>query len=185
MKKLFLIKPTINQKRKKKYPYKVKFVDRRVIPVPSQYDFTNNSFIKNHGCIIAAFYMGLRSVGIKMSMEKCLTYLRSNYSKGKHINYNLEIVCKAINKIANGNPATFYKKPSKEEIKKALLRGDMVLYTEKKPTHTSVILWNGKKYKRFSDGKYKTVTLGWEIKKRCCDPWYGGCVIVQKPKKED
>ena len=181
MKKLFVIKSVTNKNRKKKYPYKVIFTDGRVIPVPSQYDFSDSVFIKKHGCIIAAFYMGLRSLGIKMSMKKCLRYLQSNYSKDDHVNYNLDIVCKAINKIVGGAPATFYKKPSKEKIRKALKRGDMILYTEKNPIHTSVILWNGKKYKRFSDGKCKTVSLNWEIKKRCGDDWYGGCVIVQKP----
>ena len=181
MGKLFDIKPTVNKKRKTTYPYKIKFTDGRVVPVPSQYDF-DNSFIRSHGCIIAAFYMGLRHIGIKKSMVKCLDYLQSNYSKGKHINYNLDIVCKAINKIAPGSPAKFYKKISKSEMKKALKRGDMVLYTEKNPVHTAVILWNGRKFKRFSDGKYKSVTLAWEMRKRYNNDWYGGCVVVSKPK---
>ena len=60
MGKLFDIVQTKNAKRKKKYPYKIKFTDGRVIPLPSQYDFTDSSFIRRHGCIIAAFYMGLR-----------------------------------------------------------------------------------------------------------------------------
>ncbi len=180
MGKLFDIVPTTNKKRKKKYPCKIKFTDGRVVPLPSQYDFTDSSFIRRHGCIIAAFYMGLRFVGVKKSMKSCLKYLQENHPKGSHINYNLRQVCAAINKLASGNPAKFYEKISKAEMKKALKNGHMVLYTEKNPIHTSVILWNGRKFKRFSDGKYKSVSVAWEIRKRCGDRWYGGCVVVQK-----
>ena len=170
MEKLFKIEPTTNAKRKKKYPYKVKFTDGRKVPVPSQYDFDECSFIRRHGCIIAAFYMGLRFVGVKKSMKGCLKYLQENHP-----------VCTAINKLAPGTPAKFYEKISKAEMKKALKAGHMVLYTEKNPIHTSVILWNGRKFKRFSDGKYKSVSVAWEIRKRCGDGWYGGCVVVKKP----
>lgn len=179
--KLFEIVPITKASRKKKYPYKIKFTDGRKVPVPSQYDFDDCSFIRRHGCIIAAFYMGLRFINQKKSMKGCLRYLQDNYQKGVHINYNLKQVCSAINKIADGSPAKFYSKISKAEMKRALKAGHMVLYTEKNPIHTAVILWNGKKYKRFSDGKYKSVSVAGEIRKRCGDGWYGGCVVVRKP----
>ena len=60
---------SISKTNRKKYPYKIKFTDGRVIPLPSQYDFTDSSFIRRHGCIIAAFYMGLRFVGVKKIHE--------------------------------------------------------------------------------------------------------------------
>lgn len=179
MKKLFEIKTVKNKKRRKKYPYKLKFEDGRKVPVPSQYDFDDCSFIRGHGCIIAAFFMGLRVAGEKKSMKACLKYLQDNYPKGNHINYNLEQVCAAINKLVPGTPAKFYKKISKKEMKKALKTGYMVLYTEKDPIHTAVLMWNGKKIIRFSDGKYKSVTVAQEVKKRSGDPWYGGCVAIK------
>ena len=172
---------TVNKTGRAKYPYKIKFTDGRMVPVPSQYDFDNSSFIRRHGCIVAAFYMGLRFAGVKKSMKHCLKYLQDNHSKGARANYNLQQVCAAINNLASGNPATFYKKITKAEMKKALKAGHMVLHTEKNPIHTVVLLWNGRTYKRFSDGKYKSVTVAWEIRKRCGDDWYGGCVIVRKP----
>ena len=51
-------------------------------------------------------------------MKQCLKYLQEHFSKGIHSNYNLEQVCKAINKIADGSPAKFYEKISKAEIQK-------------------------------------------------------------------
>lgn len=184
MKKLFKIEPVKNEKRKKKYPYKIVFADGHKVPVPSQYDFDDSSFIRRHGCIIAAFFMGLRVAGEKKSVKSCLKYLQEHFSKGIHINYNLQQVCTAINELAPGSPAAFYSKISKAEMKKALKAGHMVLYTEKDPIHTSVLLWSGKKFIRFSDGKYKSVTVAWEIRKRCGDGWYGGCVVVRKGGKE-
>lgn len=182
MKKLFEIKPVKNEKRKKKYPYKIKLSDGQVVPLPSQYDFDNNSYIQSKGCIIAAFYMALRFAGIKKSMAKCLNYLQDNYSKGDHKNYNLQLICKAINRLVPGS-ARFYKKITKEKMKKALKAGHMILFTEKDPIHTAVLMWNGKKFIRFSNGKYKAVTVTQEIRKRSGDPWYGGCVIVKKSKQ--
>ena len=170
----------IKQTKKVKYPFKIVCADGRKIPVPSQYDFENSNFIRRHGCIIAAFYMGLRFVGVKKSMKGCLKYLQEKHPKGKHINYNLEQVCKSINELTPGTPAKFYSKISKAEMKKALKAGHMVLYTERNPIHTAVLLYDGKKFKRFSDGKYKNVTVRWEINKHCNDNWYKGCVIVRR-----
>lgn len=171
---------TVNKTGRAKYPCKIKYADGRKIPVPSQRDFDVYD-INKKGCIIAAFYMGLRFAGVKKSMKHCLKYLQDNHSKGARANYNLQQVCESINKLTPGTPAKFYKKINKEEMKEALKAGNMVLYTEKDPIHTAVLLYNGKKIKRFSDGKYKNVTVAWEIRKRCGDDWYGGCVIVRKP----
>ena len=172
---------TVNKTGRTKYPCKIKYADGRKIPVPSQWDFDVYD-INKKGCIIAAFYMGLRFAGVKKSMKHCLKYLQDNHSKGARANYNLQQACESINKLAPGNPAKFYEKISKTEMKKALKAGHMILYTEKNPIHTAVILWNGRKFKRFSDGKYKSVTVAWEIRKRCGDDWYGGCVVVKKSK---
>lgn len=180
MEKLFDIVPTKKANRKKKYPYNVEYPDGLAVPVPSQYDFSDSAYIRTKGCIIAAFYMGLRFAGKKKSMKSCLNYLQEHYDKGNRANYNLRHVADAINRLAPGSPAKFYKKPSKEDMKKALKAGHMILYTERNPTHTVVLLWNGRKIKRFSDGKYKSVTLAWEIKKRSTHPYYGGCVIVKR-----
>ena len=168
---------TIKATGKKKYPYKVKYPDGLKILVPSQWDFDVYD-INKKGCIIAAFYMGLRFSGAKKSMMQCLRYLQNTADKGSHKNYCLKQVAAAINRLSGG--ATFYKKPSRQKIKKALKNGHMVLFTEKNPIHTVVLLDNEKKIIRFSDGKYKSVTVAQEVKKRSGDPWYGGCVIIKR-----
>ena len=82
--------------------------------------------------------------------------------------------------LAPDTPAKFYKKITKEKMKKALKAGHMILFTEKNPIHTAVLMRDGKKIIRFSNGKYRTVTVAQEIRKRCGDSWYGGCVVVKK-----
>ena len=168
---------TVNKTGRAKYPYKIKYADGRKIPVPSQWDFDVYD-INKKGCIIAAFYMGLRFSGAKKSMMQCLRYLQNTADKGGHKNYCLKQVETAINRLSGG--ATFYKKPSRQKIKKALKNVHMILFTEKNPIHTVVLLYNGKKIIRFSDGKYKSATVAQEVKKRSGDPWYSGCVIIKQ-----
>ena len=103
-----------------------------------------------------------------------------NHGLNGHAKFNLRQVAEAINEIDTGKPATFKKAPSTETIRSNLKRGNMVLFEEKSPIHTAVLLWNGAKIKRFSDGEYKNVTVAQEVKKRCGDAYYGGCVIIRK-----
>lgn len=176
------IKSNINKNTKKKYPYRIYMDNGRIIPVPSQHNF-KTAFIKNHGCSLVGFYMALRFLGVKKDMGQCKKYLDNHYGLNGRAKYSLRVVTKAINKIVSGSPAKFYKSASGEAITKALKRGDMVLFEERDSIHTVVLLWDGKQIRRFSDGKYKTVTVAQETNKRCRDAYYGGCVIVKQKGK--
>lgn len=174
---IYIKKFNIVKTKKKKYPYKINYTDGLKIPVPSQWDFDVYD-INKKGCIISAFYMGLRFAGGKKTMMQCFQYLKNTSDKNRHKNYCLKQVVAAINRLSGG--ATFYKKPSRQKIKKALIKGHMVLFVEENPIHTVVLLYNGKKIIRFSDGKYNVVTVAQEIRKRSVDPWYGGCAIIKR-----
>lgn len=172
--KIFLIK----KQEKNKFPYKIKYGDGRKISVPSQHNFPQ-AFIRTHGCSLAAMYMALRFVGHKKSMSKCLKYMQNHFNLDGHAKYSLKQVAQAINQIS-GNHADYYAGASKQRIKDALKSGHMVLFEEKDPIHTAVLLYDGKKVKRFSNGKYKNVTLIQQMKKRCGDDYYRGVVIVKE-----
>lgn len=113
-------------------------------------------------------------------MAWCKRYMDKNYGLNGHAKFNLRQVAAAINKIVSGNPATFKKSPSADVIRKNLEKGNMVLFEERNPIHTVVLLQIGAKIKRFSDGRYKNVTVAQEVSKRCGDTYYGGCIIVRK-----
>ena len=49
MEKLFDIVPTKKANRKKKYPYNVEYPDGLAVPVPSQYDFSDSTYIRTKG----------------------------------------------------------------------------------------------------------------------------------------
>ena len=164
-----------------RYPYRIYIDNGRQIPVPSQHHF-KSSFVQRHGCSLVGFYMALRFLGIKKNMSWCLKYLDIHYGLCGRSKYPIKKISAAINIIASGTPAKYYKSQSADEIRKALKSGDMVLFEERDPIHTVVLLWDGKKTNRFSDGGYKNTTVNREMAKRCGDAYYGGCVIVKRRK---
>lgn len=167
----------ILQKKNKKYPEKIKFENGLVVPVPDQYNFSQE-YIRTHGCSLAAFYMALRFCGKKKSMPKCLSFMRKHYNLNGRAKYSIRQIYDALLTICPGQ--NFYENPTKTQIKKALKAGNMVLFEERNPTHTAVYLWNGEKIHRFSNGSHKTVTINQIINKRNVDSHYKGCVIVRR-----
>ena len=173
------IKKNTNQKTKVKFPYRVYLDNGRIVPVPSQYKFKSD-YIRTHGCSLVGFYMALRFLGVKKSMAWCKKYMDKNHGLNGHAKFNLRQVSAAINEIDSSKPAIFKRSPSAATIRSNLKSGNLILFEEKKPIHTAVLLQIGAKIKRFSDGHYNNVTVTQEVKKRCGDAYYGGCIIIKK-----
>lgn len=182
---IYKIKKNANKNSKIKYPYMVYLDNGITVPVPSQHKFSS-SFISKHGCSLVGFYMAVRFLGIKRNMKQCKDYMNKYFPLNGRSKFSINKVYKAINKISSGTPAKFIKKASKKDVIEALKDGHMVLFEERDPIHTAVLLMSkdGKTVRRFSDGGYKTVTVQKEIDKRCGDSHYGGCVIVKYRKKK-
>lgn len=172
------VKKNINKRLKVKYPYKIYLDNGRVVPVPSQHKFSDN-YINKHGCSLVAFYMGIRFLGVKKNLIWCKKYLDKNYGLHGHAKYNLSQINGALNKIVSGKRSKFYKEISEKTLRKVLKEGNLVLFEEKSPIHTAVLLWNGKNVLRFSDGSYKKVPIDSELDKRCKDSYYGGCIVIK------
>lgn len=169
---------TKNRKRKKKYPWRIILDNGRQIPVPSQHDFKSN-FIRKHGCSLVSFYMALRYKGIKKNMQQVLRYARKKLKCGAK--YPLTEVCRGINMICPGKPATYYKSLTNAQLEAKLRKGYMVLFEEGNPIHTVVLLKDNNTGKtwRFSDGKKNVTTAAKENAKRCTSNNYKGIVIVK------
>lgn len=177
--KNFKIKANKNKKSKIIYPYIIYMSNGRKIPLPSQHKF-KSSYVRNHGCSLVGFYTSLRFLGVKKNMTWCKKYLDKHYGLHGHSKYNLKQVSNAINKIISGSHAKYYKKISEETLRDALVKGRMVLFEERDPIHTIVLMWSDGKTIRFSDGKYKRTTVNKELAKRCGDDYYGGCIVIKK-----
>lgn len=169
---------TKNRKRKKKFPWRIILDNGRKIPVPSQYNF-KTEFIRRHGCSLVAFYMALRFKNIKKNMQQCLAYCRKHLKCGAK--YPLTEICKGINFICPGKPATYYKSLTNAQLEAKLRKGYMVLFEEGNPIHTVVLLKDNKTGKvwRFSDGKKNVTTVEKENKKKCTNEKYRGIVVVK------
>lgn len=169
---------TKNRKRKKKYPWRIILDNGRQIPVPSQHDFKSN-FIRKHGCSLVSFYMALRYKGIKKNMQQVLRYARKKLKCGAK--YPLAEICKGINSICSGKPATYHKSLTNAQLEAKLRNGYMVLFEEGSPIHTVVLLKNNKTGKvwRFSDGKKNVTTAKKENARKCTNKKYQGVVVVK------
>ena len=102
-----------NKKSKKKFPLRIILDSGRKIPVPSQYDF-KDSFIRNHGCSLVAFYMALRFKGKKKNVHQCLDYAKKHLKCGAK--YSLKELCKGINQICCKGSAVYKTSLTDEQL---------------------------------------------------------------------
>lgn len=167
-----------NKNSKKKFPWRIILDNKRSVPVPSQYNFKSD-FIRRHGCSLVGFYMALRFRGVKKNMQQVLQYARKKLKCGAK--YPLTEVCRGINMICPGKPATYYKSLTNAQLEAKLRKGHMVLFEEGNPIHTVVLLKDNNTGKawRFSDGKKNVTTAAKENAKRCTSDNYKGIVIVK------
>lgn len=172
------VKANKNKKSQKKFPWRIVLDDGRQIPVPSQYNF-KSAFIRTHGCSLVAFYMALRYKGIKKNMQQCLAYCRRKLKCGAK--YPLTEIVKGINQICPGKPAVYHKSMSNDKIEAHLKKGHMILFEERSPIHTVVLLRDSKTGKiwKFSDGKKSVVTVEKENARRCTNEKYKGIIVVK------
>ena len=172
------VKANKNRNSKKKFPWRIVLDNGRQIPVPSQYNF-KSAFIRTHGCSLVAFYMALRYKGFKKNMHQFLAYCRRKLKCGAK--YPLTEIVKGINQICPGKPAVYHKSMSNDKIEAHLKKGHMILFEERSPIHTVVLLRDSKTGKiwKFSDGKKSVVTVEKENARRCTNEKYKGIIVVK------
>lgn len=168
----------IHKTKSSAYPRKVKFNNGRVSPVPNQKKF-KNSFIRNHGCSLAAFYITLRFCGIKLHMNPLLSWSRHNLKPYMRSKLTIKGVAKGINKLAGRKTATYYRSVSFQRVNKALNEGYLVLVEQGNPIHTVVLYRaSGKTYK-LDHGNVSKVSTKSVVNKATSNATYRGCVIVR------
>ena len=112
-------------------------------------------------------------------MQQVLRYARKKLKCSAK--YSLTEICKGINSICPGKPATYHKSLTTEQLKTKLKKGYMILFEEGNPIHTAVLLRDSKtgKIYRFSDGKKNVTTVEKENVRRCMNEKYKGIVVVK------
>lgn len=157
----------------KKYPKKAIIANGNTnikLKIPQQTQF--GSYCKAHGCSVAAVTVALQLHNILLSPSGVYNLAKSflsGYTGSKLTIYGTERVInkkcpnKAVWKPFTGNN----KAEVKENIENAISKGYFVLFEQKNPIHTNIIIGRaaGGKYVIATNGTIKKVTLNYLIKK--------------------
>ena len=168
----------ITKTKSSKYPRKVTFNNGRKSPVPNQKKF-KSSFIRNHGCSMAGFYIGLRFCGKKEKMNPLLKWTKKHLKKYMKSKLTIKGVARGLNKKTGRKVATYHKTCGLKSINKALNNGHLVLLETGSPIHTNVLYRaNGKTY-HLDHGNVKKVNTAKMVKKATKSATYRGWVDVR------
>lgn len=157
-----------------KFPFKI-IIGNKKIKIPNQSKF-KNSYIKNHGCSLVAFYMAQKFIGKNKTVKNCYNYLKKHRNLQGYAKYSLFQIYDSLNELKNGC-AKYSSDYDNVKIKSFLKSGYMILFEENNPIHTSVLLQKGNKILRISNGFYKDVKIK-ELDK-CKNEHYKGVVYVK------
>lgn len=194
----------ITKRNDKRYPYKVEMAGRKIL-VPQQKEF--GEYCRNHGCSVTACSIALQYLGVKQD-DKTVWNPKEVYEYArKHIDgYNgskLTIYgCKnTINAIAGSEVAFWHSNDGRHNtsiranIDKQLKAGHIILFEEKDPVHTVVLLGidikgryivatNGKVVRRSRAGQIRKALHGFRGATRQKNWWSGrdrgaGYVVIK------
>lgn len=194
----------ITIRRDKRYPYKVEFNDKKLL-IPQQKQF--GEYCRNHGCSVTACSIALQFVGVKQRDETVWNPKEVYEYAKEHIpGFNgskLSIWgCKSvINKIAGREVSFWHSNDGRHDtsirgkIDKHLRAGHLILFEEKDPVHTVVLLGidkkgryivatNGKVVRRSRSGEIRKALHGFRGAKNQRNWWSGrdhgaGYVVVK------
>lgn len=183
----------ITNRSDKRYPYQVEMDERKIL-IPQQVQF--GQYCKSHGCSVTACSIALQSAGVKQADGTVWNPKEVYEYAKKHISgYNGSKLtiwgCKSvINKIAGREVAFWHSNDGKHDtairgnIDKQLRAGHIILFEEKDPIHTVVLLGidskgryivatNGKVVRRSRAGEIRKAVHGLKGSKNQ-KTWWGG-----------
>lgn len=160
------------------YPRKVIFNNGRESPVPNQKKF-KSSFIRNHGCSMAGFYIALRFSGKKEKMNPLLKWSRSHLKGYMKAKLTIKGVAVGLNKKCGRKVATYHKKPTWSKVNKALSDGHLVLVERGNPIHTVVLYRASGKTYMLDHGNVKKASAKSIVSKATSNSTYRGWVDVK------
>ena len=183
----------ITSRSDKRYPCQVEMDERKIL-IPQQVQF--GQYCKSHGCSVTACSIALQSAGVKQADGTVWNPKEVYEYAKKHISgYNGSKLtiwgCKSvINKIAGREVAFWHSNDGKHDtairgnIDKQLRAGHIILFEEKDPIHTVVLLGidskgryivatNGKVVRRSRAGEIRKAVHGLKGSKNQKN-WWGG-----------
>lgn len=169
----------ITKTKSSKYPRRVTFNNGRSSPVPNQKKF-KSSFIRNHGCSMAGFYIALRFCGKKEKMNPLLKWSRGHLKAYMKSKLTIKGVAKGLNKKAGRKVATYHRVANLSKINKALDAGHLVLLETGDPIHTNVLYRSKPSHTYHLDhGNVKKINTAKMVKRATKSATYRGWVDVR------
>ena len=167
-----------------KYPLKIYLTTGEVMLIPRQSQF-DNDWLRRHGCSIMAEYIALQWLGVKKVGKKKLWPVNLLKWHKKHTPNQIaaKLLIKAIpiaiKKLSKGS-AKYYKKVTKARMEAALKKGYLVIFEQKDPIHTVILIPDDGKVYVASHGKVTKTTVNKMMQTVLKSTKYRGMVIVKK-----
>ena len=194
----------ITIRRDKRYPYKVKFNDKKLL-IPQQKQF--GEYCRNHGCSVTACSIALQFVGVKQRDEtvwnpkEVYEYAKEHITGFNGSKLSIRGCKSVINKIAGREVSFWHSNDGRHDtsirgnIDKQLRNGHIILFEEKNPVHTIAILGidsknryivatNGRVVRRSKAGEIRKALHGLRGSKNQKNWWNGkdhgaGYVVIK------
>jgi hypothetical protein len=174
-----------------KYPLRIKLEDGTKIVLPRQSKF-DDPFLRKHGCSLMAEYEALQWLGVKKYPIHLLKWHRENTPGNIFAKVTVKGVMKGINALAKGKGSAKYYTVTesvdsfvltRNRIKKALKDGKVVIFEQKDPIHTVLLLQEDNTIYILNHGTCRKITLDKQMEKLLTNTKYKGIVIVSRKEE--
>lgn len=167
-----------------KYPLKVTLSSGETMIIPRQSKF-DNEWLRKHGCSIMAEYIAMQWLGVKKVGKKKIYPIRLLKWHKKHTpeligaKVLIKAIPEAVDKLSKGK-AKYYKTVTKKRMTEALDKGHLVIFEQKDPIHTVILIPDEEGIYIASHGKVKETTVKKMMKTVLKSTKYRGMVEVSK-----
>ena len=167
-----------------KYPLKITLMTGETMLIPRQSQF-DNQWLRKHGCSIMAEYIAMQWLGVKKVGKVKLWPITLLRWHRKHtpdmIAAKLMIkgIPAAILVLSSGS-AKYYKTVTKARMNKALADGKLVIFEQKDPIHTVILIPDGGNVYVATYGTVRKTTVEKMMKTVLKNTKYRGMVVIGK-----
>lgn len=167
-----------------KYPLKITLTTGETMLIPRQSQF-DNQWLRNHGCSIMAEYIAMQWLGVKKVGEEKLwpiTLLRwhkKHTPKFIAAKLLIKAIPAAILILSKGN-AKYYSSTTAARMKKALAQGHLVIFEQKDPIHTVILIPDNGNVYVATYGTVTKTTVEKMAKTALKTSKYRGMVVIEK-----
>lgn len=169
----------LKKRKNPKYPLKATLTDGTSLIIPRQSKF-DNDWLRKHGCSLMAEYIALQWLGTKKYPLTLYNWHKKHTPDDIAAKVMLTGVEKGIDKLGKIGNAKYYKETTSERMTKALKEGKFVIYEQKDPIHTVILIPDDGHIWIANHGTVKKTTVAKQMKKVLENTKYKGMVVISR-----